>query len=169
MLEPDGNPNRSRLLDHLPAASLPTVYQEPCSKCAGPRPQGCWWRRRPCLVLSSWGVQGPDAPRGAWTPQRGCAGCAFSPRLHSGPSASEHLSLTSRSPENHSGFGGTPGWPRMSCPICVVSLGRTPLLASEVVFTPGGMFTPPHTLWEMMTSHRERGGSSKMEDYYYYF
>ncbi|XP_024601469.1 lysine-specific demethylase 4B isoform X4 [Neophocaena asiaeorientalis asiaeorientalis] len=33
LLEPDRNPNRSRLLDHLPAASLPTVYQEPCSKC----------------------------------------------------------------------------------------------------------------------------------------
>ncbi|XP_067590185.1 lysine-specific demethylase 4B isoform X3 [Pseudorca crassidens] len=31
LLEPDRNPNRSRLLDHLPAASLPTVYQEPCS------------------------------------------------------------------------------------------------------------------------------------------
>ncbi|XP_059774683.1 lysine-specific demethylase 4B isoform X6 [Balaenoptera ricei] len=33
LLEPDRNPNRSQLLDHLPATSLPTAYQEPCSKC----------------------------------------------------------------------------------------------------------------------------------------
>ena len=153
MLKPSRNPKRSHIPDFWslrPHSPPPTRNREVSGVWF--RPQGCWWRRRPCLVLSSWGVQGPDAPRGARTPQGGSAGWVCSPV----GSMFARWPLASRSPEKPCAFcGAPPGLLRISSPVCVVSLGGTPCLAS-----PRGVFTPPHG------GVMGRGGSLKMKDYF---
>lgn len=95
--------------------------------------QGCWWRRRPCLVLSSWGVQGPDAPGGAQTPQGGSAGWVCSPM----GSMSARWVLASRSPEKPRVFQGTPpGLLRTSSTVCVMSLAGCHIWLHRGAYSP---------------------------------
>lgn len=119
MLKPSRNPKRSHLLacwSLRPRSPRPTRNREVSG--VRFRPQGCWWRKRPCLVLSSWvsrDLMPQEEPGALRVVLLGGSVLLWAPCLHVGPSLLKALRSLVRFRGHHQACSGQAAL-SVSCP-----------------------------------------------------